>query len=53
MKDEFCFWVARHLPRRLVYWCAIRLMAHAAHQHPQTEVDTLSPAQCLKAWSDQ
>lgn len=29
MKDKFAHWIARHLPKRIVYWCAIRVSAHA------------------------
>lgn len=28
-KDKIAMWIAWHLPRWLVYWCAIRLNAHA------------------------
>jgi hypothetical protein len=26
--DRFWIWLAWHLPRRLVYWCAIRVGTH-------------------------
>lgn len=29
MKEKFWIWLAWRLPRGLVYWAAIRLMAHA------------------------
>ena len=51
MKNEFYCWLANKLPRGLAYWCAIRVMSHAACANPAQEVDTLTPAQCLKAWS--
>lgn len=28
-RDNLVHWIARHLPKRLVYWCAITLGAHA------------------------
>ncbi len=30
MKEQIVMFVAWHLPKELVYWCAIRLMAHAS-----------------------
>jgi len=29
MKEKFLLWFCWKLPRSVVYWCAIRLMAHA------------------------
>ena len=29
MKDKFYLWLAYRLPRRLVYWCARRLITYA------------------------
>lgn len=26
--DDFCAWLAWKLPTRLVWWCAVRIMAH-------------------------
>lgn len=41
------FW----LPRRLVYWCGIRLWAHATiGQYSTTEPHTLDMDQILKRW---
>lgn len=44
--------IAWRLPRPIVYWCAVRLMAHATYRRPTTVVDNLSPADCLKAWTE-
>ena len=30
MIDKICIWVAWLLPKRLVYWCAMRVYAHAS-----------------------
>ncbi len=26
--EKICIWIAFHLPRQLVYWCAIRVMTN-------------------------
>ena len=51
MIDRALFWIANHLPRRLVYFCAIRLMSHAtigrwSHQ----VVPELYAVDALKRW---
>lgn len=51
MKEDFLCWLAHRLPRGLVYWCAVRVMAHAADVNPTRLPDELTPADCLKAWS--
>lgn len=39
------------LPRNLVYWCAIRLMAHATQGRYSTQVvPDLSAMDALKRW---
>jgi hypothetical protein len=50
MIENICCWLAYRLPRRLAYWAAVRVMAHASVVNPTTEVGALSPADCLKAW---
>lgn len=51
MYDEVCIWIARMLPRRLVYWCALRIVAEYAH-HRGIEADLtgLSVSDYLIAW---
>jgi len=40
-----------HLPKKLVYWCAIRLMAHAtAGQYSSQIVSELNVMDALKRW---
>lgn len=29
MADRISHWIARHLPKRVTYWCAIVVAAHA------------------------
>lgn len=49
--NNIACWVAFHLvPRRLAYWCAVRVMAEAASANPTAEVPALTAADCLKAW---
>ncbi len=53
MKEKLCIWLAWHLlPRRLVYWCAIRLFssASAAHLLCLREVGTITCVEALKEW---
>lgn len=41
------------LPRWLVYWCAIRLIAHATQgKHENTIVPDLTAMDALKRWED-
>jgi hypothetical protein len=46
-------WLAWKLPRRLVYWAAIRLMAHATcgkwSSHPVPQVNIID---ALHRWED-
>ena len=42
------------MPRPLVYWCAIRLMAHATTgKHGSQEVRKLTAMEALQRWEDQ
>jgi len=44
-------WVAWKLPRRIVYWAAIRLMAHATRgPWSSQEVPSLLGMDALKRW---
>jgi hypothetical protein len=43
--------IAWHLPKNLVYWCAIRVMAHATTgQYSSQIVPDLTAADALKRW---
>lgn len=50
-REKFTIWVAWHLPRSVVYWCAIRLMA-AATVPPYGDqiVPELMAFDALKRW---
>jgi hypothetical protein len=46
-------WIAWHMPRYLVMWCAVRLGAEATTgRHSDTVVPELSFMDALKRWSD-
>ena len=51
MCEKIMIWIAWHLPRRLVMWCAIRLHGHAT-QGPWSsqEVPALLDIEALKRW---
>jgi hypothetical protein len=50
-KDNFWLWLARHMPKKLVYWCAIVLMAHATTgENSNVETSTLTCIDALKSW---
>ena len=49
--DRVYMWIAWHLPRGLVYWTAMRLIAHAT-QGPwaETEAPSLGAMDALARW---
>ena len=53
MEDKISHWIARHLPNRLVYWCAIVLGAYATTgKYGHTIVPELTLTDALKRWED-
>ena len=51
MKDKFYMWLAHKLPRRLVYFCAVRVAAYATtRQYASTIVPDLKALDALKRW---
>lgn len=52
LKDGLSRWVAYRLPRRVVYFAAIRLGAHAtgSPEHAATEVPELKFIDALASW---
>ena len=51
MPEKMCMWIVWKLPRQLVMWCAIRLMAHATTgQYGNQEPDRVSIMEALKRW---
>jgi hypothetical protein len=51
MKEAVAIKLAWLMPRRLVQWCAIRLIAHATQgQHSNQVVPDLTAMDALKRW---
>jgi len=51
MKDKFWLWLAHRLPRKLVYYASIRLMAHATTgDYSYTVVPELTIMEALERW---
>ncbi len=50
--ENFWPWLAQRMPRKLVYWCAIRLMAHATTGRYSTCCpDRVTILQALDRWN--
>lgn len=50
--DKFWFWLARRVPKKLAYWCAIVVGAHATTgKHSAQIVPDLTLIQALERWS--
>ena len=53
MMDKFYFWLAWWLPRCLIKWSAIRLIAHATQDRWSSQVvPELSAMDALKRWDE-
>ena len=51
MKERIITWIVWRLPNRMVYWCAIRLMAKATQgEYGNTEVPGLTAMDALERW---
>lgn len=51
--DNFYRWLAYRLPRRVVHWAAIRLMAEATSgKYGHTIVPSLPITEAIKRWSE-
>ena len=49
--DHFWYGIALMLPRKLVYWCGIRLLTHAtAGKYSYQVVPELTVLKALKRW---
>ncbi len=48
MRDNFCLWLVRRLPKRVVYWAMIHGMASVNPNHPDAmkATDYLKALQC-------
>ncbi|MHA2066378.1 MAG: hypothetical protein ACXABY_18560 [Candidatus Thorarchaeota archaeon] len=53
MTDRLCNWLARKLPKNLVYWCAIRVGAYATTGEYRNEiVPEVTMMDALKRWDE-
>jgi hypothetical protein len=51
MTEKICIWVASKLPRKLAYWAAIRVGAHATiGEYSGQVVPKLNFMEALKRW---
>jgi hypothetical protein len=51
LSEKFWIWLSNHVPRKLAYWCTIRVMVHATTglwSHEETPGVTC--ADVLKRW---
>lgn len=51
MREKLAVWLAWHMPRPLVYWCAIRLMSWATvDKYGDTDPNELKVMTALERW---
>ena len=51
MSEKIWMWIAWRLPKELVYWCAMRVGAHATQgQYGNQEVPALLFMDAIKRW---
>ena len=51
LKDVIAMFVARHLPKRIIYWAAFRMIANATTgQHSKQEVPKLTCVEAMARW---
>jgi hypothetical protein len=48
--DDVCMWLAWKLPRRLAFWCYIRVVSHATILHSDLTPDELTFGMISRAW---
>lgn len=52
--DKILMWIAWHLPKRLVYWCAVRLGSYASvGKYNRQIVPELRFMEALERWPKQ
>ncbi len=53
MKEKILTWICWHLPKDLVYWCAVRVMANATIGiYSKQLVTDLRALEALQRWND-
>lgn len=49
--ERLCMWLAWKMPRRLAYWCAVRVITHATQgRYSNQIVPELYAMDALKRW---
>jgi len=53
IKEKFWTWLAWHLPKKLVYWASVRLIANATMgKYSSQDVTTLQAWVALERWEE-
>jgi hypothetical protein len=52
MKDKFYLWLAKRLPRQLLYWSVIVVWSEATQKHPTKECPSFTVDEILTDWCD-
>lgn len=53
MREKVVRWIAWHLPRGIVYWCSIRLIANATTgEYSNQIVPNLGAMDALQRWPE-
>ncbi len=51
MREKLWVWLAWHMPRKLAYWCTMRLIAHATSgKYGDTLVPGITAIDVLTRW---
>jgi hypothetical protein len=49
--DNWWSWLAWHMPRRLAYWCAVRVFVHATGEEwSSEEVPEVTCLEAMRRW---
>jgi hypothetical protein len=51
MKDKFLIWLAWRLPKKLVMWCNVRVMANATVVYSDKQPDEITYSMAAEAWT--
>jgi len=52
-REGLIIWLAWKIPRRLTYWCAIRVTAEASQTLSDVEMPKITAMDALQAWDAQ
>lgn len=51
-RTRLAMWLAWHMPRELVYWCAVRVVTHASTTLENMEAGAITAVMALEAWEE-